>query len=178
MFLLLSCNMKKINIFLINVLLVLVFTSFIGFSYDLEDFEVENEMEFFKKYGSEWEISRKYIRVAGVVYIDNISNRVGNADVEVICDDSVKTTKTFDNGIYFVRFKQNECNTGDKLIVNAYSGDMYGIVETEINDKLLEKITKLNIVNVPLVPEFGVVSGFLAIFGSIASMLWIRRPRI
>ncbi len=119
--------------------------------------------------------------VKGRVYDQSNNQSIGNADVEVICHgesgDASKSTKTGPLGNYWVIFSPSECDLGDSVTVNAekdgMTGTMPGAIDKEIDKCCLD--LNVGIVNVPLIPEFGVIIGTLTLASAIVVFFVIRK---
>ena len=120
--------------------------------------------------------------VGGTIYQDVIENPTAGANVEIICNHSgvlsTKTTTSLGAGQYSIVFPCEQCIFGDEVIVNAQKDALSGTNEGEIDMSYnLPCGVKLDvgIVNVPLVPEFGVVVGFLTMISAIGVFFVIRK---
>lgn len=123
--------------------------------------------------------------VEGKVYFEDTNSLAGNADVTITCyhdgNTYTKTTKTaiygFLKGTYFVEFSQSQCVAGDEVTVTAYKSGMGGANEGEIIDFITTKCLDIDIgiINVPLVPEFGIIICGLTIFSAVGIFFFVRR---
>ncbi|MFC1682126.1 hypothetical protein ACFL0X_00745 [Nanoarchaeota archaeon] len=126
--------------------------------------------------------------VAGKVY-DQEGERVEGAFVEVICynepgsPSSVsKNTTTGGLGRYRVLFSQEDCSSGDTVIINVQKDGLYGSGQG-IVDRNFEREFEIRgcldvdiaVVNVPLVPEFGIVIGVLTVLSAMTLFFLIRK---
>jgi hypothetical protein len=121
--------------------------------------------------------------VNGTIYYADTGDPVGGANVVVKCKDNnhvrkhIATEKTtsLEDGTYAVLFSQQfECNEEDLVMVSAtmdaLTGENYGEVENRVVKSL-----DVAIVNVSLVPEFGVIVGVLTMLSAIGVFFIIRR---
>ena len=122
-------------------------------------------------------VSAKTI-IAGKIYDSDFSNTVSGADVVIICNGTMKTTTSASDGAYSVEYNEtgiNKCDSGDVLNVDA-SHPSYGAGSQSgvIHDDMI-MTWDVGIVNVPLVPEFGLVIGMLTILGAVGVFFVVRR---
>lgn len=123
--------------------------------------------------------------VEGKIYFADTNQSAGNADVTITCShngtDYVKTTKSLNNGFlkgtYFVLFPQSQCISGDEVVVSAVKGDKSGSEDGDVKDWITRRCldVDLALVNVPLVPEFGVIVGALTALGAVGVFFIIRK---
>jgi hypothetical protein len=102
---------------------------------------------------------------------------VKGATVTVVCDSNQKTTTTASNGSYRVQYSYKKCTDGSKATVMATKGSKGGTNSGIVNQ---DGSAALNvaIVNVSLVPEFGIVTGVSAAILGGATFLVIRRREL
>ncbi len=120
--------------------------------------------------------------IDGVIYQDSITNPIGGADVQVTChhngNDYSQSTTSDEDGHYAIEFKPNKCDYGDDVTVYAQKESLVGVDEGNV-DILLSSSCKLKlnigIVNVPLVPEFGLIGGMIAVLGSLGIFFVVRK---
>jgi hypothetical protein len=142
--------------------------------------------------------------VNGIIYENTITNTISHADVSVTCihetttkvcnwfgisntkhevchnvtniKDHTETTTSGKNGTYAVSFSKKECAYGDTVNVVAKKNDLVGAQDGSITTKTFLGCLKINIgiVNVPLVPEFGLIAGSLTLFGAVGIFLFVR----
>lgn len=117
--------------------------------------------------------------INGKIYNSEYTNIIEGANVEVTCNGNLKTTTSADDGSYAVDYDEidrgdGSCNNGDDLNVYAYKGGLSGSNSGIIHDDYIMD-WDLAIVNVPLVPEFGVFVGALTILSAIGVFFFIRR---
>ena len=116
--------------------------------------------------------------VAGIIYNANDDDTpVENADVIVWCIHNDVTTErettSQEDGTYSVSFTTDLCSLGDSLIVSASKGDLSGSQEGKVDYNI--ENWNIGIVNVPLVPEFGVIIGGLTVLGALGVFFVVRR---
>ena len=123
-----------------------------------------------------------YTLIAGKIYNADYTDTIAGADVTVTCvhngDINIKDGITsLGDGSYSVTYTEtgdNACNNGDLLTVSATKGDLYGSETGIIHDDAFED-WDLAIVNVPLVPEFGLIVGVLTILSAVGVFFFVRR---
>ena len=109
--------------------------------------------------------------VGGTIYVgDNLGNTVSNANVEVTCHDSINgdvmlnaTSNSFGN--YKVVFNQGAgyCAYGSNVTVDAFKNALTGQNDGKVSKHFAVGCLDLSVgvVNVPLIPEFGLMLGGL-----------------
>lgn len=128
----------------------------------------------------------EYTNVKGAIYNADFTDTISGADVEIIChhngNDYSLSTITNHNGNYSVWFNKWQCDYEDELMVNAHKNDLYGLKEGEVDETYTFaghswhcKTINIGIVNVPLVPEFGLIAGMVTIFGALGMFVYIRK---
>jgi len=115
--------------------------------------------------------------ISGIVYISpNASNFVSGATVTVDCNEHIQTTTSSATGYYSVSYDEEVCHNGAYLVVSATKGDLYGINPNGvIHDDFPVANVNVGPVNVPMVPEFGVIIGGLTILSAIGIFFVVRR---
>ncbi len=119
--------------------------------------------------------------IAGKIYNSDYTATIAGANVTVTCEDSdfygvnVENTVSLSDGAYSVVFYQEYCNYGDTLTVSATYGDLYGSQSGVIHDNALPGDWDLAVVNVPLVPEFGLIAGLTTILGALGIFFFVRK---
>ena len=114
--------------------------------------------------------------VAGKVYNADFSASVSGADVNVTCNTTVKSTMSSGDGTYAVQYEDADCGVGDGVTVDASKGGLTGHGATSIIDGapiLLD--VNVGIVNVALIPEFGIVAAVVTVLSAITVFFVIRR---
>ena len=116
--------------------------------------------------------------IAGKIYNSDFTDTVGGADVSVTCQlgssTNTKTAVSGTDGQYSVVFEDSQCNYNYDLTVYASKGDLYGSNSGKITDNAFLD-WDLAIVNVPLVPEFGVFAGVLTIISALGVFFIVRK---
>lgn len=106
--------------------------------------------------------------VNGHVYGPDGKTPVNGASVKVTCDGNELIDDTNAEGFYVVEFFQG-CDTGDVVSVESGSAKVDGTVTAS-------KFIRKNLVYVNLsVPEFGTVAALIALVGSVAVFMVIRK---
>lgn len=116
--------------------------------------------------------------VGGTIYQDDISNVINGAEVTVTCNGNPLTTTSSSNGAYSVVFDCSQCAYGDVVSVSAQKEALTGEEEGEIDmnyELPCSIMLNVGIVNVPMVPEFGMFVGGLTILGALGAFLIVRR---
>ncbi len=131
--------------------------------------------------------------VRGVIYTDVNGNGVydagtdtaiSGANVNVVCHhgkhDNSKTAVSNSNGEYSALYEYpSKCDYGDKVVVTASKEGAVGENTGKINtiEYIHHPCTKLNVgvVNVPLVPEFGLVAGAVTLVSAVGIFFFVRR---
>jgi hypothetical protein len=132
----------------------------------------------------------EYTTVNGTIYQGEIGGPVvPGATVEVTChhgtSDYTKPAVTSDsNGKYSVTYYSDaRCDYGDEVTVVAYkNGVGTGTENGEVNQTHTTyhgyfwcSTLNVGIVNVPLVPEFGLVVGAVTLFSAVGIFFFVRR---
>ncbi len=112
--------------------------------------------------------------ISGVV--THNSNPVTGANVTVVCNSYNGTSNTDNTGTYLVVFSSAKCPNGDTAYVTATSGDLGGVNSGAVN--ALTARLNVSIINVSLVPELGIVTGFGATIIGGGTFLYIRRRNL
>jgi len=116
--------------------------------------------------------------IAGKIYNADYSDTIAGADVTITCihgsDTNVQTTTSLGDGAYDVTFYESACESGDDLTVSATKGDLYGSKSGVIHEDAFYD-WDLAVVNVPLVPEFGLIVGILTVLSAMIMFFVIRK---
>ena len=124
----------------------------------------------------DFECPEKGTFIYGKVYYQNSEEGVNDATVDLVCHEKeknlYKSTMSEGNGKYSVLFDDKHCKEGDQIDVSVHKEELYGFVE-----KRVEKCDSINVavINVPLVPEFGLFAGVLTIISALGIFFIIRR---
>ena len=114
--------------------------------------------------------------------IDNANAKgIVGAYVHVECNGYELERLSTHSGYYAVFFAQEHCQLGDTVTVTSSYGDLYG-VKTGIIDQNLEQwfaVVDMDLtrIDVPLVPEFGMIVGALTIVSAIGVFFVVRRDK-
>jgi hypothetical protein len=130
-------------------------------------------------------------KITGFVYQNNnISDIVSGASVDVSClhDGSETKLNSISNnkGVYKVEFNGNVCTYGDVLDFYATNGVKYGSRTVTLGETCDEKdesclepnssgTTNIAMVDLPLVPEFGVFAGALTLLSAVGIFFFVRK---
>ncbi len=119
--------------------------------------------------------------VFGTVYVGNTASGVNGAQVNVTCNSNEQDSVTNSSGGYDVNFGPS-CNVGSTVTVTAQSGSSTGqnaSTVTFLTFVPTGEICGINlnvaIVNVPLVPEFGLTMGIMTVLSAITAFFVIKR---
>jgi hypothetical protein len=115
--------------------------------------------------------------IAGKTYNADFSDVVSGADVEVTCGNETMTDTSESDGTYAVNFDEEDCTIGDEVTVEATKGDLYGEETGIVLDGATFNVpcNDLAVVNVPMIPEFGLVIGALTAISAIGIFFFVRR---
>jgi hypothetical protein len=125
--------------------------------------------------------------VGGTIYKGTTydgSNGIVGADVTVVCHhiggDQTQTTASISGGAYSVNFDNTPgklCSYGDSVTVSASWSGITGTKNGTVNMQYpLPSVTlNVGIVNIPMVPEFGIIAGGLTILSAMVVFFVIRR---
>ncbi len=116
--------------------------------------------------------------VGGTIYQNVVENGIVGANVEVTCNGTTKTATSGTNGAYSVNFDCSVCTYEDLVTVHAYkdglTGDNSGEVDMTYDIPCGIRLD-IGIINVPLVPEFGVIVGIVTALGALGVFFIVRR---
>jgi len=117
--------------------------------------------------------------IAGTIYdghTGQITDVVGGATVIVTCDGNVADpVESQWDGNYAVIFDETECNWESELTVSASHPEYgYGSSTGIIHEDMI-LTWDVGIVNVPLVPEFGIVAGIVTALSAVAVFFVVRK---
>lgn len=120
--------------------------------------------------------------VSGVITdATNANAPVDGASVTVTCNGHVQMTTSDSNGGYSAEFASSDCGYGDDVSVSAtydgLSGESSSVTWYTENSQIgcLEMIIDVACVDVPLVPEFGLVIGLTTALGALGAFFLVRR---
>jgi len=127
----------------------------------------------------------EFTRVSGVITDATKGNApVSGAEVIVTCNGNEINTTSDVNGNYSVVYPLL-CYTGDSVSVSATYGSLSGsnnnaAWNTEIyldnsTSSCLELIFNVALINVPLIPEFGLLIGSLTLLSAVGIFFLVRR---
>ena len=113
--------------------------------------------------------------IAGKIYNADFSDTIEEASVTIDCSGNIQSSTSLSDGAYSVTYDGEACNEGSSLTVSAVKGSLYGSETGIIHDKALAGTWDLAVVNVPLVPEFGIIIGALTILSAMGIFFVVRR---
>lgn len=114
--------------------------------------------------------------VAGVITGPD-GNPLESASIGVDCNSHHLTTSSAANGTYSVQFDNGFCTLGQTVTVTATKGSLSGSNSGPmLNGGDIGQVhLDVAIVNVPTVPEFGLVTGVITLLASAGSYLILKR---
>lgn len=115
--------------------------------------------------------------IAGKIYNADYSDTIADAWVNVTCKNTTNSTESVDDGTYSVVFEEDDCNYGGYIEVFAGKGDLTGWNNgtVSIDKTTLGLDVNVGVVNVALIPEFGVIIGILTILSAFGIFFVIRK---
>ena len=117
--------------------------------------------------------------VGGTIYENVVENGVNGASVVVSCNGFNESAVSGSAGQYSVSFASDECECGDSVYVFASKGSLSGSSMGAVDMCNLTPVPSLEldvaIVNVPLVPEFGVIVGLVTVLGAVGIFFVVRK---
>ena len=113
--------------------------------------------------------------VNGKIYhAGDINDTIAGASVNVNCNGYSRNTTSSSLGSYGVTFCQNECTEGNLVTVYATSGGLYGSNSGVVENGVINWLN-VAVINVPLVPEFGLVVGLLTVLSAMVMFFVVRK---
>jgi len=116
--------------------------------------------------------------IAGKIYDSpnfETANAVANASVNVTCNENLLTTQSLSDGTYSVSFVNN-CPDGSIVTVVAEKGGITNSGTGEVHDyTAVIPDLYIGIVNIALIPEFGVYVGVLTLISAVGLFFIVRR---
>jgi hypothetical protein len=117
------------------------------------------------------------VLIAGKVYDATNPDHwvsVSGADVLVQCGEVTQKATSMSDGAYSVKFTEG-CNVESSLTVTASKGSLVGSNSGVIHNTYETIGFDVGVVNVPMVPEFGVVIGGLTLLSAIGIFFMVRK---
>lgn len=114
--------------------------------------------------------------VAGVVTGPD-GNPLSGASVGVDCNSHHLSTSSSSSGTYSVQFDNGFCTLGQTVTVTATKGSLTGSNSGPMQNggDVGQVHLDVAIVNVPTVPEFGLITGVITLIASGASYLFLKK---
>jgi hypothetical protein len=114
--------------------------------------------------------------VQGVVSAVDNTPAVG-ANITAVCNTVTLNTTTNSAGFYLMQYGNGVCNAGDSIPVTATKGSESGSQNGFMTNFGTIGFIKLDVgtVNVPMVPEFGLITGAIALAASFGSFALFKR---
>lgn len=119
--------------------------------------------------------------VEGRIYEGEYTNGINGAKVQVTCNGNTESTVShhglFGKGTYYVKFSPDECDVGDEVTVTASKNGLSGANDGSVTWTYNWFGCDINvgIINVPLVPEFGVIVGGLTLISAVGIFFFVRK---
>jgi hypothetical protein len=133
-------------------------------------------------FASSFALASDITSVGGTIYNADTQAPIAGASVEVVChhglDDNTKTTTSGAVGEYNVLFAGDKCAYGDEVTVSADKGPLTGENDGTVTKKGLKVgcfSLDVGVINVPLIPEFGLLVGTLTAASAIFIFFVVRR---
>jgi hypothetical protein len=129
-------------------------------------------------------VAPKGTDISGTIYMDVNHNNVydsgdtpiDGATVTVTCNEHVAGSVTSDEyGLYSVPFNPTICPLGAQLSVSAVKGDLNGLNTGTVTDYVSNIRWNIGVVDVPMVPEFGLFAGAVTILSAVAIFFVVRK---
>ena len=113
--------------------------------------------------------------VGGTIYENAVTNPISGASVIVTCNGNTQTDTSQSNGAYSVLFSCSQCGEGNTVTVSATDGSLTGTNTGSINMNYPSLSLNVGIVNVPMVPEFGLIAGLTTVLGALGVFFVVRK---
>ncbi len=117
--------------------------------------------------------------VAGKIYDSpnfETANAVPGANVNVTCKGILKTTTSKSDGTYSVKYLPEEGCTNTNVTVVAEQGGIVSKTGTgAVQDYTAQFDLYLGVVNIALIPEFGLLIGALTFVSAVAVFFFVRK---
>ncbi len=121
--------------------------------------------------------------IGGTIYQNNnLADVISGSNVQVTCYDTngnfTASTTSDSSGNYHVTFNETSCNFGDDITVLAQKNSLTGQNDGSVNFgpfRIGCLTLNVGIINVPLVPEFGLTMGIMTVLSAVTAFLVIRK---
>ena len=113
--------------------------------------------------------------VGGTIYQNTITTPVSGASVTVTCNGYTQTDTSGANGAYSVVFPCYQCYYNNAVVVDAVKNPLTGESKGTVSMTYPGLNLDVGIVNVPMVPEFGLVVGLTTMLGALGVFFVVRR---
>ncbi len=117
--------------------------------------------------------------IAGKIYDSpnfETANGVEDANINVTCNQSLKTTQSLGDGTYSVVFSIAQCPLNSNVTViaekNGFSNSDTGIVH-DYSSLIVDLY--IGVINIALIPEFGLFVGALTLVSAVGIFFFVRR---
>ncbi len=117
--------------------------------------------------------------IAGKIYDSpnfEEADGVGGANINVTCNQNLKTTQSLTDGTYSVIFSIAQCPLNSEVTVVAEK-DGFSNTGTGIVHDYSQLVVDLyiGVVNIALIPEFGLAIGALTLVSAVGIFFFVRR---
>lgn len=123
--------------------------------------------------------------IMGTIYNEDYSAKIGDVNITIACfhgeDINYRYITSISSGdsigdyaVYFPEIGEGACNGGDSVTVTAIKDDLSGTDTEIVVDNMILDLD-VAIINIPMVPEFGIFVGILTLFGALGVFFMIRR---
>ena len=117
--------------------------------------------------------------VAGKIYDSpnfETANAVSGANINVTCNSNLQTTASLIDGTYSVGFETNDCPNTSTVTVVAEKGGITNSGTGVVQDySAIIPDLYVGVVNIALIPEFGLVIGTLTLMSAVGVFFLVRR---
>ena len=113
--------------------------------------------------------------ITGKIYNADFTVEVEGADVQINCNGNIQNFVSEANGQYTVIYDKEVCDAGDSLVVIAEKDGMYGSASGIIHENAIMNNWDLGVVNVAIVPEFGLFMGMLTMLSAMGIFFVVRK---
>ena len=117
--------------------------------------------------------------IAGKIYDSpnfETANGVANATVHVTCNSVIRNATSLSDGTYSVVFSPEEGCFETTASAWAEKDDVVSNIQTGVIQDYTESFDLyLGVINIALIPEFGVVVGMLTLLSAVGIFFFVRR---
>ena len=113
--------------------------------------------------------------IGGRVFNANDNSSISGANVTAICGATTLNTNTNNNGLYIVIFQKSNCTNGNSLNVTATNSGLTGSKIGIVNATAISYWDVELDFDIPLIPEFGIIAGAIAVIGAVGIFFFVRK---